>query len=117
MGKLTTHILDTGTGKPGNNIMIELYFLQNEGWDLVAEATSNDDGRCDAPLLEGDALKAGQYELVFHAGAYFDAADITLPEPKFLDEIVLRFGVSDATAHYHVPLLMSPFGYTTYRGS
>jgi len=117
MGKLTTHILDTSSGKPGKNITIQLYFLRNESWELVKETVSNDDGRCDGPLLEGADLIVGQYELVFHAGDYFDAAGIELPEPKFLDEIVLRFGVPDAGEHYHVPLLMSPFSYSTYRGS
>ncbi|OUR78627.1 hydroxyisourate hydrolase [Alphaproteobacteria bacterium 46_93_T64] len=117
MGKLTTHILDTSSGKPGKNITIQLYVLRNESWELVKETVSNDDGRCDGPLLEGADLIVGQYELVFHAGDYFDAAGIELPEPKFLDEIVLRFGVPDAGEHYHVPLLMSPFSYSTYRGS
>lgn len=117
MGKLTTHILDTSTGKPGKNIAIQLYFLKNESWELVKETLSNNDGRCDSPLLEGADLHIGQYELVFQAGDYFDAAGIDLPDPKFLDEIVLRFGISDADAHYHVPLLMSPFSYSTYRGS
>ncbi len=117
MGKLTTHILDTSAGKPGKNVLVQLYFLNDDSWDLIKETTTNDDGRCDAPLLEGDALKTGQYELVFHAGKYFDDAGIDLPEPKFLDEIVLRFGVPNANEHYHVPLLMSPFSYSTYRGS
>lgn len=117
MGKLTTHILDTATGKPGKDVLIQLYILKDDSWELLKETTTNDDGRCDAPLLEGDALTVGQYELVFHAGSYFDAAGIDLPEPKFLDEIVLRFGVPDASEHYHVPLLMSPFSYSTYRGS
>jgi 5-hydroxyisourate hydrolase len=117
MGKLTTHILDTAQGKPGANIRIQLYFLANDSWDLLKDVTSNDDGRCDGPLLEGDTLKTGQYELVFHAGDYFDAEGLDLPLPKFLDEIVLRFGVPDADQHYHVPLLVSPFSYSTYRGS
>ncbi|MBO6825882.1 MAG: hydroxyisourate hydrolase [Sneathiella sp.] len=117
MGKLTTHILDTRSGKPGQNILIQLYFLKDESWELLKEVRSNDDGRCDGPLLEGDGFKTGQYELVFHAGDYFEAEGIDLPEPKFLDEIVLRFGISDAAEHYHVPLLVSPFSYSTYRGS
>ena len=117
MGKLTTHILDTSAGKPGKNVLIQLYYLKDDSWELLTETTTNDDGRCDAPLLEGAALQIGQYEIVFHAGSYFDAAGIDLPDPKFLDEIVLRFGVPDASEHYHVPLLMSPFSYSTYRGS
>lgn len=117
MGKLTTHVLDTSAGKPGKNINIQLYHLVDDSWELIKETATNDDGRCDEPLLEGAALKAGQYELVFQAGDYFDAAGIELPEPKFLDEIVLRFGVPDASEHYHVPLLVSPYSYSTYRGS
>lgn len=117
MGKLTTHILDTATGKPGKGITIQLYFLQEDSWELIKETISNEDGRCGSPLLEGDALKLGQYELVFHAGAYFDAMGLDLSEPKFLDEIVIRFGVPDAKEHYHVPLLVSPYSYSTYRGS
>lgn len=117
MGKLTTHILDTATGKPGKSITIQLYFLQEDSWELIKETISNEDGRCGSPLLEGDALKLGQYELVFHAGAYFDAMGLDLSEPKFLDEIVIRFGVPDAKEHYHVPLLVSPYSYSTYRGS
>lgn len=117
MGKLTTHILDTASGKPGKDIRIDLYRLSGTEKAHVKTVTSNDDGRCDAPLLEGAELTAGGYELIFHAGAYFDEQGIDLPSVKFLDEIVLRFGVSDPDAHYHVPLLVSPFGYSTYRGS
>lgn len=117
MGKLTTHILDTRSGKPGQNILIQLYVLKDESWELLKEVRSNNDGRCDGPLLEGEAFKTGQYEMVFHAGDYFDAEGVDLPEPKFLDEVVLRFGISDAAEHYHVPLLVSPFSYSTYRGS
>ncbi len=117
MGKLTTHILDTAAGMPGKNIRIDLYHLKDDSWELLKTVVSNDDGRCDAPLLEGEDLKTGQYELVFHAGDYFDSLGLALPEPKFLDEIVLRFGVPDASQHYHVPLLVSPYSYSTYRGS
>ncbi|MFT6558417.1 hydroxyisourate hydrolase [Sneathiella sp.] len=117
MGKLTTHILDTAAGIPGKNIQIDLYILKEDSWELLKTVTSNEDGRCDGPLLEGTDLVCGQYELVFHAGQYFDACDQDLPEPKFLDEIVIRFGVPDATEHYHVPLLVSPYSYSTYRGS
>lgn len=117
MGKLTTHILDTAAGKPGKNIRIELYNLQNDSWEHLKTVKTNEDGRCDGPLLEGNDLKTGQYELVFHAGEYFEEMGMDLPEPKFLDEIVLRFGVPDASEHYHVPLLVSPYSYSTYRGS
>ena len=117
MGKLTTHILDTASGKPGKDIRIDLYALSAGEKTHIKTVTSNDDGRCEAPLLQGDALTEGVYELVFHAGAYFEAQGTELPSPKFLDEIVIRFGISEATEHYHVPLLVSPFSYSTYRGS
>ncbi|MEO0360504.1 MAG: hydroxyisourate hydrolase [Pseudomonadota bacterium] len=113
-GRLTTHVLDTALGRPAAGLKIE---LRDEAGAALAEAVTNDDGRCDAPLLEGDAFRAGVYELTFHAGAYFEATGGGLPEPKFLDRVPVRFGVSDATAHHHVPLLLSPYGYSTYRGS
>lgn len=84
---------------------------------MLKQAATNDDGRCDAPLLEGDALAAGEYELVFHAGDYFAALGVALPAPRFVDRVVLRFGVADPGSHYHVPLLVSPWSYSTYRGS
>jgi len=117
MGKITTHILDTATGKPGANIKIDLYFLRDDGWELIKSTESNNDGRCDSPLLEGNDLQVGQYELVFQAGDYFDAQGLDLPDTKFLDEVVIRFGVPDSSEHYHVPLLVSPYSYSTYRGS
>jgi len=115
-GKLTTHVLDTANGCPAAGIALRLSRLGTDAAVLCTTLT-NADGRCDAPLLAGGALRAGQYELVFHVGAYFAARGVQLPDPPFLDEIVLRFGVSDPAAHYHVPLLVSPFGYSTYRGS
>ncbi|AOK29451.1 5-hydroxyisourate hydrolase [Burkholderia singularis] len=118
MGKLTTHVLDTAHGRPGAAIKIELHALDANGARrLVATALTNSDGRCDAPLVEGDALTAGTYELVFHAGDYFAALGVALAEPRFVDVVVLRFGVADPGAHYHVPLLVSPWSYSTYRGS
>ncbi|MDF2366106.1 hydroxyisourate hydrolase [Sneathiella sp.] len=117
MGKLTTHVLDTASGAPGKGIRIDLFRQTDNEWLLVKTAHTNADGRCDEPLLEGDAFSPGQYELLFHAGQYFDGNGLALPEPKFLDEVVLRFGIADTTEHYHVPLLISPFGYSTYRGS
>ena len=110
MGKLTTHVLDTAQGQPGAGIVVELYRLEGEAGTLVAKATTNRDGRTDAPLLEGENLRAGTYQLVFHVGAYFK------PE-GFLDAVPVRFKIADAGAHYHVPLLCSPWSYTTYRGS
>ena len=106
MGRLTTHVLDTAQGRPGRGIHVELYF----NGTLVAKATTNQDGRTDAPLAEGSAFKPGTYELVFHVGAYFGAGG-------FLDAVPIRFRIADATQHYHVPLLCSPWSYTTYRGS
>ncbi|MEF2070549.1 hydroxyisourate hydrolase [Consotaella aegiceratis] len=112
---LTTHVLDVSRGVPAAGISVTLWRL-GASREKVAEAVTNADGRCDAPLVAGDAFRPGPYELVFMAGSYFDAAGIDLPDPKFLDEVVIRFGVAEAT-HYHVPLLLSPFGYSTYRGS
>ena len=115
MGRLTTHVLDTATGRPAAALKIEL-FRAGEGAPLKTIRT-NADGRADSPLLEGDGLATGQYELRFHAGDYLRASGSALPEPAFLDIIPIRFGIADASAHYHVPLLLSPYGYSTYRGS
>ncbi len=122
MGKLTTHVLDTASGKPANGLRIELYRLTGAGAErqLLADVLTNQDGRIDRPMLDEAAFEIGQYELVFHAGDYLDRVasqgGTPLPEPKFLDVIPLRFGIS-SDSHYHVPLLISPFGYSTYRGS
>ena len=116
MGRLTTHVLDTSRGSPAAGLKIELYRLDG-GRKLVKTITTNKDGRGDAPLLEGDDLKAGVYELVFAAADYFRAAGLKLASPPFLDAVPVRFGVADPAGHYHVPLLVSPYGYTTYRGS
>ncbi|HSH48218.1 MAG TPA: hydroxyisourate hydrolase [Halomonas sp.] len=117
MGRLTTHVLDTALGRPGEGIRIELYRVSGGSRQKLAEAVTNDDGRCDAPILEGDNFTAGEYELMFHAGDYLRAQGVKADEPRFLDVIPLRFGVSSADQHYHVPLLLSPYGYSTYRGS
>ena len=115
--RLTTHVLDTSLGKPAAGIAVTLSRLGKTGErSVVAEAVTNEDGRCDAPLMAGEAFETGTYELVFAAGDYFDALGIALPEPKFLADVVLRFGIAERS-HYHVPLLLSPFGYATYRGS
>jgi len=116
MGRLTTHVLDTANGVAGSGIRIDLYAVDGAR-RKIESATTNDDGRCDSPLLEGAAFKAGVYELVFQAGAYFRAKGAQLPDPPFIDEVTLRFGIADADAHYHVPLLVSPWSYSTYRGS
>ena len=117
MGKLTTHVLDTANGRPGADIKVELFALSGDTRHALKTTTTNDDGRCNEPLLEGDALTVGEYELVFHAGDYFASIGTKVPEPRFVDRVVLRFGVADAGAHYHVPLLVSPWSYSTYRGS
>ena len=116
-GRLTTHVLDTASGKPAAGLSIALYALQGDARSLIKSVSTNDDGRCDAPLLEGESMSTGHYEIVFHAGDYLRQIGVSLPEPAFLDIIPIRFGISDADAHYHVPLLISPYGYSTYRGS
>ncbi|MBA2353992.1 MAG: hydroxyisourate hydrolase [Luteitalea sp.] len=117
MARLSTHVLDTSLGMPARGVHIELHILAEGGSRRVALHTTNAEGRTDVPLLEGDRLEAGVYELVFHAGDYFRAAGVVLPDPPFLDRVVVRIGIADATGDYHVPLLISPYGYSTYRGS
>ena len=116
MGKLTTHVLDTANGCPGHGIAVTLFRLGAQR-ELLITTTTNADGRVDRPLLEGAEMVSGQYELVFGAGDYFRAWGAELPQPPFVDEVVLRFGIADPDAHYHVPLLVSPWSYSTYRGS
>ncbi len=117
MGKLTTHILDTAHGRPGAGVSITLFRVDDELRQHISDFVTNADGRCDAPLLAGDELIAGTYELVFHIGAYFKRQGVALPQPNFIDIVPLRFGIADAKGHYHVPLLVSPWSYSTYRGS
>ena len=117
MGRLTTHVLDTAAGTPGQNRAIALFKIVDNQRQPIKSVRTNHDGRCDAPLLEGDALQTGVYELDFSVGEYYRAAGVKLPEPAFLDVVTLRFGVADTSAHYHVPLLVSPWSYSTYRGS
>jgi len=115
MTKLTTHCLDTFSGKPAKNIKVDVYFI-TEKKEKINSVILNNNGRTDKPLVEGTNFKEGQYELVFFAGDYFkQIAD--LPKVPFLNEVVIRFGVSDPAEHYHVPLLISPWSYSTYRGS
>ncbi len=116
MGFLTTHVLDTASGRPAARVLIELFRVDTDRCHL-GSAWTNEDGRCGEPLLSESEFQVGEYELVFHAGDYFAATGLSLPEPRFLDRVVIRFGVSDASQHYHVPLLISPFSYSTYRGS
>ncbi|WP_426127606.1 hydroxyisourate hydrolase [Pararhizobium sp. PWRC1-1] len=113
-GRLTTHVLDTTLGKPAENLRIDLFRIDGESAEKIGSTRTNNDGRCDAPLLSGDAMTCGIYELRFHAGAYLGQKD---SEIAFLNIIPIRFGVADASAHYHVPLLLSPYSYSTYRGS
>ncbi len=115
-GYLSTHVLDSAHGRPGCGIKVELYRVDADH-QLLTTVTTNDDGRCDHPLLEGESFSAGSYELVFHVGAYYRELGVQLPEPAFLDQVVIRFGAADADQHYHVPLLISPYSYSTYRGS
>ena len=115
MGKLTTHMLDTAAGKPGSGIPVALYRLA-DGRHLVTAATTNADGRTDAPLLDGDTFVLGTYELQFSIGDYFKSTGATDAEPAFLDDVVIRVNLT-ADDHYHIPLLASPWSYSTYRGS
>lgn len=112
-GRITTHVLDTAAGKPAAGLKIDFYRLDGAARELIISVATNDDGRCDEPLLAGDAMTAGTFELVFHVGDYLGRTD----DVSFLDEVPVRFGIADPAAHYHVPLLVSPFGYSTYRGS
>ena len=115
MGRLTTHVLDTAKGRPAAGLAVELYRVGADA-EPIAAATTNSDGRVDRPLLEGADLVPGVYELRFHAGDYLRSG-VGPPYPAFLDIIPIRFGIASADEHYHVPLLLSPFGYSTYRGS
>lgn len=116
-GRLTTHVLDTATGRPAAGMAIELYRLDGDRRALLTTVRTNADGRCDGPLLQGAQLTAGVYELVFHVGDYLRAGGSSVPEPAFLDIVPIRFGIAATDQHYHVPLLISPFAYSTYRGS
>lgn len=114
-GRLTTHVLDTARGRPARGLRIELFRIEGEAARPIRTVTTNDDGRCDAPLLSGAEMERGVYELRFHAGDYLGRGEGD--GPLFLDVIPLRFGIADPRAHYHVPLLLSPYSYSTYRGS
>ena len=117
MGRLTTHILDTANGMPAAGVRIELLSVRGDSLTTLSSASTNDDGRCDGPVLEGADFVAGVYELRFHVGDYFRARNDNIPSPAFLDVVPIRFGISSPDEHYHVPLLISPYGYSTYRGS
>ncbi len=115
-GYLTTHVLDTALGQPASGLEIHLFRIEGDARELVAKKITNADGRTDGPILPEHAFAVGTYELEFWVGTYFDALDISSGTPRFLDVVPIRFGMSEE-AHYHVPLLLSPYGYSTYRGS
>ena len=116
MTKLTTHVLDIYSGKPGKGIKVDLYYVENNKKEKLNSVILNNDGRTDKALIEGENFKEGKYELVFFVGDYFKKITETSKIP-FLDDVIIKFGVSNATQHYHVPLLVSPWSYSTYRGS
>ena len=116
-GYLTTHVLDTAKGCPAAGLKIALYRVSGNSHRKIAETVTNEDGRTDSPILPVETFQTGTYELVFFAGDYLRASGQAGDDPLFLDEVPIRFGMSDAAAHYHVPLLLSPYGYSTYRGS
>ena len=116
MTKLTTHVLDVFSGRPGKGIKVDLYIVENTKKEKINSTILNNDGRTDRPLIEGEKFKEGKYELVFYVGDYFKKITDT-PKIPFLDDIVIRFGISNPEEHYHVPLLVSPWSYSTYRGS
>lgn len=117
MGRLSTHVLDTAAGKPAAGLTIVLHRCSDGERNRLKKLVTNADGRTDEPLLSGAQLEAGVYELVFSAGDYFRAQGVPLSDPPFLDQVVIRFGIADPQGSYHVPLLLAPYGYSTYRGS
>jgi len=117
MGRLTTHVLDTAGGKPGIGIPVELIRITGEQPESIKTVITNADGRCDQPLLEAADFVVGEYELRFRTAEYFLSQNVPLTDPPFLDTVVIRFAIADASQHYHVPLLVSPWSYSTYRGS
>lgn len=116
-GRLTTHVLDTVHGVPAAGMRIDLFRRDADDWHLLRSVTTNDDGRVDGPLLAGADLLPGRYRLMFDVEGYFRAKAVALPEPAFLGQVPLDFGIADAHGHYHVPLLASPWAFSTYRGS
>ncbi len=116
-GYLTTHVLDTARGVPAAGLRIEIFRLDGDGRESLGTFVTNEDGRTDAHVLPAEAFDVGEYELVFHAGDYVAGSGLSLAEGVFLDTVPIRFTIADSAAHYHVPLLLSPYGYATYRGS
>ncbi len=117
MARVTTHVLDTAHGVPAAGVAIDVHAIDGDVRRLVATATTNAEGRTTAPLLTGDTIATGIYELTFHVADYFRRAGVALTTPPFLGDVVVRIGIADAHGHYHVPLLVSPYGYSTYRGT
>lgn len=117
MGKLTTHVLDTSRGQPAVGMRVDLLRMENAGWQRLKTVLTNSDGRVSEPLLADAEFVAGRYRLEFQVGAYFRSTGVNLPNPPFLEEVPIEIGVADASLHYHVPLLCSPWSYATYRGS
>jgi 5-hydroxyisourate hydrolase len=117
VGLLTTHVLNTATGRPAKGVNIELYVPTNNSRQLICSRITNHDGRCDQPLLLAHEMYVGMYELDFVLSDYFSDSDAYSAEPCFLSTITIRFGISDTNENYHIPLLVSPYGYSTYRGS
>lgn len=117
MGRLSTHVLDTVNGRPAAGVRLSLRRIEGEARSLVVETTTNADGRTDAPLMSGAGFEPGLYEITFHIGDYFRARGANMADPPFLDEVPIRFAIAEAEGHYHVPLLCSPWSYSTYRGS
>lgn len=115
-GRLTTHVLDTASGKPAARLRIDLFRIDGDRPVPLHSTRTNDDGRCDKPLLTGIEMRSGAYELRFHVGEYFGVEQAN-GRISFLDIVPIRFGIDDESLHYHVPLLVAPFGYSTYRGS
>ena len=117
MARLSTHVLDTSRGLPARNVVVDLHIIRSGQHVLLKTVTTNQDGRTDEPLLSGASIETGVYELRFHAGDYFRGSGIEQTDPPFLDQVVVRFGIADAAGNYHVPLLLAPYSYSTYRGS
>ena len=117
MGRLSTHVLDTANGRPARGVAIELFAVEGKGRRAIVRTLTNADGRTDAPLMTGDAFRTGTYELVFDVGAYFRSLGAAMADRPFLDLVPIRFTIAEPDGHYHVPLLVSPWSYSTYRGS
>ena len=116
MGQLTTHVLDTSVGLPAGGVRLDVHDLSAPVPQLLVAVTTGTDGRCAAPLLAGPAFKAGRYSITFHVAEYFRSRGVSLHEPAFIEEAVIRIGIAHPDQHYHVPLLVSPWSYTIYRG-